>query len=241
MFDADIHDLETMSRRFSGFSTTVRTGITQRIQPKDKNIAKFVRENPTHSYGVKSDLAKNKCPNIGQIINNDYLKDFLTRRIATKALEEVQRKAAIKHAKRNKGLKFRSGSVISRVPRAVREKEEALLAGEVGIRSKNNSNLASQRSEARASSVMSSTIQPGRMTLDKASNSNPRNSGRHTTMSFHEPRALDYVHRLRMEAFDQRCEDNRGSVKPYLPMLISDEKEVIMEQLEASKNQMMSN
>ena len=48
-------------------------------------------------------------------------------------------------------------------------------------------------------------------------------------MSFHDTRALDYIHKLRMDAFDQRAEENRGSVKPYLPMLISDEKEVIME------------
>ncbi len=66
--------------------------------------------------------------------------------------------------------------------------------------------------------------------------SNPRNSGRNTTMSFHDTRALDYIHKLRMDAFDQRAEENRGSVKPYLPMLISDEKEVIMEQLEASRH-----
>jgi hypothetical protein len=31
MHDADIHDLESMARHFSGFSKTVRTTVTQRI------------------------------------------------------------------------------------------------------------------------------------------------------------------------------------------------------------------
>lgn len=39
-----------------------------------------------------------------------------------------------------------------------------------------------------------------------------------------------------MKAFDKRCEDPK-KVKPYLPMLISDEKEVIMEQYDAAKMQ----
>ena len=43
MHDADIHDLENMARHFSGFSKTVRTTVTQRIQPKDRNIPAFVR------------------------------------------------------------------------------------------------------------------------------------------------------------------------------------------------------
>ena len=95
-------------------------------------------------------------------------------------------------------MKFRSGSVISRVPQRVREKEEALLAANIGSRSNNNSVLPSQRSEARASSVMSTTITP----VVQRAVSNPRNSGRHTSMSVHDNRALDYIHKLRMEAFD---------------------------------------
>ena len=39
-----------------------------------------------------------------------------------------------------------------------------------------------------------------------------------------------------MDAFDRKNNDPMN-VKPYLPMLISDEKEVIMEHLEASRKQ----
>lgn len=44
------------------------------------------------------------------------------------------------------------------------------------------------------------------------------------------------MHQLRMKAFDKRAA-NPKKVKPYLPMLISDEKEVIMEQYDAAKMQ----
>lgn len=65
-------------------------------------------------------------------------------------------------------------------------------------------------------------------------------AGSTQTGSIHHARdeqALDYMHKLRMKAFDKRCENPR-KVKPYLPMLISDEKEVIMEQYDAAKMQL---
>ena len=49
-------------------------------------------------------------------------------------------------------------------------------------------------------------------------------------------RALSFIHKLRMDAFDRRTNDPMN-VKPYLPMLISDEREVIMEHLDASRKQ----
>lgn len=49
-------------------------------------------------------------------------------------------------------------------------------------------------------------------------------------------RALSFIHKLRMDAFDKRTNDPMN-VKPYLPMLISDEREVIMEHLDASRKQ----
>lgn len=48
-------------------------------------------------------------------------------------------------------------------------------------------------------------------------------------------KALEFMHKLRHETFEQRCRDSMGSVKPYLPMLESDEKELINEQYDASK------
>lgn len=38
------------------------------------------------------------------------------------------------------------------------------------------------------------------------------------------------MHKLRMDTFDRRCDESKNSVKPYLPMLISDQKELIDEQ-----------
>ena len=48
-------------------------------------------------------------------------------------------------------------------------------------------------------------------------------------------KALNFMHKLRTDMFEKRCAENMGSVKPYLPMLVSDEREVIDEQFEASK------
>ena len=38
MDSTDIHDLENMARYFSGHMKTVTTSVTQRIQPKDRNV-----------------------------------------------------------------------------------------------------------------------------------------------------------------------------------------------------------
>lgn len=118
MDGVDPSDLENMARHFSGFSKTVRTNYTQRIQPKDKNVPKFVRQNPDHSYGVRSDLANKKAPAIDKIVNSDYLKEFLTDRIASKAIEATTKP---KQKPLRNRFKFRSGSVMNqrRVPAAV--------------------------------------------------------------------------------------------------------------------------
>jgi hypothetical protein len=47
-------------------------------------------------------------------------------------------------------------------------------------------------------------------------------------------KALKFMHKLRHDTFEKRCAENKNSVKPYLPMLISDEKELIDEQYMAS-------
>ena len=49
---------------------------------------------------------------------------------------------------------------------------------------------------------------------------------------------LNYMHKYRIQSFDERINDPMN-VKPYLPMLSSDEKEVIMEQYYASKKKLM--
>jgi hypothetical protein len=45
------------------------------------------------------------------------------------------------------------------------------------------------------------------------------------------------MHEMRMTTFEERINDPMN-VKPYLPMLSSDEKEVIMEQYYASKKKL---
>ena len=48
---------------------------------------------------------------------------------------------------------------------------------------------------------------------------------------------LDKMHEMRLQTFEHRINDPMN-VKPYLPMLSSDEKEVIMEQYYASKKKL---
>ena len=48
---------------------------------------------------------------------------------------------------------------------------------------------------------------------------------------------LNHMHKYRIQSFEQRINDPMN-VKPYLPMLSSDEKEVIMEQYYASKKKL---
>ena len=48
---------------------------------------------------------------------------------------------------------------------------------------------------------------------------------------------LKHIHNMRLDSFEQRFNDP-GNVKPYLPNLSSDEKEVIVEQYFASKRKL---
>ena len=48
---------------------------------------------------------------------------------------------------------------------------------------------------------------------------------------------LEKMHEMRLQTFEERINDPMN-VKPYLPMLSSDEKEVIMEQYYASKKKL---
>ena len=101
-----------MSKRFGGGSTAVKkTKHTQKLSPKDGNLPEWIKTAPNFRFGLKSDLAKRENPCIGQIINNDYLKEFLQRQIAKKAMEEVKRKTSIKKHHRSRIMKLRSNSV----------------------------------------------------------------------------------------------------------------------------------
>ena len=55
--------------------------------------------------------------------------------------------------------------------------------------------------------------------------------------NFTKGEILDKMHELRLETFEERVNDPMN-VKPYLPMLSSDEREVIMEQYFASKKKL---
>ena len=63
-----------------------------------------------------------------------------------------------------------------------------------------------------------------------------KTSGAHG-FSFTKDDILDKMHEMRLQTFEQRINDPMN-VKPYLPMLSSDEKEVIMEQYYASKKKL---
>jgi hypothetical protein len=52
-----------------------------------------------------------------------------------------------------------------------------------------------------------------------------------------EQELLEHIHKLRLQQFDARANDPLNE-KPYLPMLSSDEKEVIMEQYYSSKKKL---
>ena len=56
-------------------------------------------------------------------------------------------------------------------------------------------------------------------------------------MTAKERDMLDEIHKIRVETFETRVNDPLNE-KPYLPMLSSDEKEVIMEQYFASKKKL---
>lgn len=207
----------------------------------------FVRQNPDHRYGVKSDLATGQAHDVSRVVNNDYFKEFLTERIAAEAAKAAQKRRPSVRARNKNMFKFRSGSVMARtqalsnaVPRGVRDAERAIMqkaALQAALRSsmqtadrsgQSDSVPGTQRAtaERRASSVMG-TLQPtasNALEMDGAAVTRRRNE-----------QALDFMHRLRHETFEKRCGDNANSVKPYLPMLVSDEKELIDEQFEASK------
>lgn len=87
-----------------------------------------MRQNPEHYYGRKTEIAEKKAPQISKILNNGYLKEQLTDRIAAKALEVTDYKPKkIDHTKANKALKFRSGSKSPFVPSRVKAMENAIM------------------------------------------------------------------------------------------------------------------
>lgn len=126
---------------------------------------------------------------------------------------------------------------VNRVPNSVKEAEKAILQKTMYTQAMRSSMQTAPQSEqppsskaskqhARASSVLD-TIQP---TASNALEMDPV-----TATAMRDTKALKFMHKLRHDTFDKRCAENRNSVKPYLPMLISDEKELIDEQFEASK------
>jgi len=57
------------------------------------------------------------------------------------------------------------------------------------------------------------------------------------TLECKEDEVLDHIHKMRLKTFEKRANDPQN-VKPYLPMLSSDEKELILEQYFASKKKL---
>ena len=55
-----------------------------------------------------------------------------------------------------------------------------------------------------------------------------------------DTRALKFMHKLRHDTFNERNENNINSIKPYVPMLVSDERGLIEEQFAASQKQLLS-
>lgn len=75
-----------------------------------------MRNNPDHRYGDQTDLATKKAPTIAKIVNNDYFKEFLTDKIASKAIEAATKRnnrLGFGKGGRNRPFKMRSGSVIA--------------------------------------------------------------------------------------------------------------------------------
>lgn len=165
-------------------------------------------------------------------------------------MDEVNRKANIKKHLRNRSFKMRSNSVVSqRVPERVRMTEEFIIknardkvAGHDKLgkelemnmlhpeHHKEPSQMSHMTSEAKA--CMNSDMTSTRRSMRSDAFEVPQ--GAIGPKKHH--RALSFIHKLRMDAFDKRANDPMN-VKPYLPMLISDEREVIMEHLDASRKQ----
>lgn len=53
-----------------------------------------------------------------------------------------------------------------------------------------------------------------------------------------EGEVLEHIHKMRLSQFETRAEGTLATEKPYLPMLSSDEKELIMEQYYHSKKKL---
>ena len=71
---------------------------------------------------------------------------------------------------------------------------------------------------------------PGKNIISKS-----RTDGKSKTLT--EGEVLNHIHNLRQKAFDKR-QDELMNQKPFLPMLSTDEKELIMEQYFAGKKKM---
>lgn len=100
-----------MSKRLALVNIEHKPGFKERIN-KDKDfIPKWMKDDPDFRFGKPAYLPGNQ--RITPVINNEFLKDFLSTNIKNKAHENMQMQRLLNKEKKwqNRSFKLRSQSV----------------------------------------------------------------------------------------------------------------------------------
>ncbi len=92
MDDADIGDLEELSKWRTPKNVVRSTNATSALRPVDVQLPTWVTGNEGHRFGRPTDATEvdiKKANRVGHLINNEYNRLYLANTIARKAAEKV--------------------------------------------------------------------------------------------------------------------------------------------------------
>ena len=104
-------DLENMSKRATKRHMPLSTEVTQEMHSLKGNLPNWIKTDPDFRFGMSTQQFSKDNQKISSIMNNDYLKQYLTRSIAQKAMDSLANQKGVKKDWRNKVFNLRSQSV----------------------------------------------------------------------------------------------------------------------------------
>lgn len=120
--DTELVDLENMSKRFHKKHQPLSTEVTTEMQSMAGNLPQWIKTDPEFRFGMSTQQFSKDNQKIASVINNDYLKQYLSRSIAQKAMDQLANQKNNKKDWRNKVFNLRSQSVANQIKKAEAER-----------------------------------------------------------------------------------------------------------------------
>ena len=141
LYNADIYDLESMSKRKVVKAKIRNKDETTAIVPVKSNVPQWIKTDPNFQFGVPSNAFNEDRDKIASIVNNDYLKQYLSNNIALKAIEQISRSKITKKDWRNTGYKLRSQTVAQQIAKREQERMQDQRKVDPKVRARKNSTM----------------------------------------------------------------------------------------------------